>query len=280
MSTSPGGEPYGAADERIESYLDELMLAMRGRPRDTRRLLREAEDHLRQLVQAGLAAGLDKDSATEQALARFGPPAAVARGLPKRAAYQTMTGQLAETVLLVMSLLLLAAGAAAVPAAIVALAGNAGLITGDPPGQAVPAAWCQQLLQMTAGHGCAQALAVHHVAEVIRNHLLGGCLGIVTLAIWWAWHVHRKTRPVVLPSGFSLTVCATLLSVTGVFLLAAGIRDAVLGITAIGGLIGSADLAGTGATVTATALLCWLLLARQATRARISPGLVPGGYRS
>jgi hypothetical protein len=267
MSGLPGesGQQPDPA-ERIETYLDELMLALRSRPREARRLLREAETHLRALVEAGLATGLDERQATEQALTRFGPPSAVARGLPSVAAYQTMLSQLTETALLVIGVLCLAAGAAAIPAAILGLAGNPGMVTGDRAGMAVTAARCQQLLHMVAAPSCGQALSTHHLEEVIRDHLLGGWVGVAALGIWWAWHVHRKTRPAVLPAGFSLTVCGTLLGAAGALLLAIGIRESMLGITAVDGVIGSGDLAATGATITAAALLCWAVLARQATR--------------
>lgn len=267
MSAAPGEDDQQPDPaERIEAYLDELMLALRGRPREARRLLREAETHLRALVDAGLAAGLDERQAAEQALARFGPPSAVARGLPSGVAYRTMLSQLTETALLVISVLCLAAGAAAIPAAILGLAGNPSLVTGDRPGTAVTAARCQQLLHLVTATSCGQALSTHHLEEVIRDHMAGGWAGVIVLGIWWTWHVHRKTRPAVLPAGFSLTVCGTLLGAAGAFLLAVGIRESLLGITAVAGVIGSGDLAATGATVTAAALLCWAVLARQATR--------------
>ena len=48
------------AEERIESYLDELLLTLRGRPREARGLLSEVDSHLRESIEAGLAAGLDQ----------------------------------------------------------------------------------------------------------------------------------------------------------------------------------------------------------------------------
>lgn len=234
-----------AADERVESYLDELLLRLRGRPRDARRLLSEVDSHLRESIEAGLAAGLGKAEAVDEALSRLGPPSAAACGLPSVAVYRAVAAQIAETALLVISALLLVVGAAALPTAILGLAGNPDLVTGDPS---------------------RQALASQHVQEVIRNHLLTGWLGFLALAAWWLLHVHRKAQPALLPAGFSLTVCGTLLGAVSVFLLAFGIADVAHGIDSTGGVIGSGDLIATGATMMTAALLAGALLARQAGR--------------
>lgn len=265
MNSLPGGGSQpGDPDERIDSYLDELLLAMRCRPREARRLLAEVESHLRESIEAQVAAGLDEPEATEEALRRLGPPSAVARGLPPRAAYLSLLGQITEAALLVISVLFLAAGAAAVPAAVVGLTGNPALVTGDQAGQVPPPGRCQQLLHMLAAPGCSQALAAHHLQEVIRNHLLTGWLGFLVLVAWWVLHIHRKARPTVLPAGFALTVCGTLLAIVAAFLLAIGITDVARGADSIGDLIGSGDVVATGATMMAAALLCWVALARQA----------------
>jgi len=252
--------------ERIDSYLDELLLALRGRPREARRLLAEVESHLREAIDAHVAAGLGEPEATEEALRRLGPPSAVARGLPPQAAYRSLLSQLTEAALLVVSLLFLAAGVAAVPAAVVGLTANPRLVTGDQAGPVLAPGRCQQLLHMLAAPSCTQALAAHHLQEVIRDHLLSGWLGFLVMVAWWVLHVHRRTRPAVLPAGFALTVCGTLLGIVAAFLLAVSIPDVARGTDSIGGLTGSGDLVATGATMMAAALLCWVALARQATR--------------
>lgn len=272
MSMRGKGHPFDDPGERIENYLDELLLALRGRPREARRLLAEVEGHLRESVAARVAAGLDELEATEEALARLGPPSAVARGLPPRAAYLTLLRQVTEAALLVVSLLFLAAGAAAGPAAVVGLMGNPAMVTGGQAGQAPSPGRCQQLLHALAP-ACSQALAAHHLGEVIRNHLLTGWLGFLVLIAWWVLHVHRKARPTVLPAGFALTVCGTLLGIVAAFLLAAGITSVARGTDSIGGLIGSGDVVATGATAMVAALLCWATLARQATRPGRSPAV-------
>ena len=259
-----GGQPHDPADA-IDSYLDELLLALRGSPRQARRLLAEVESHLREAVEVRVEAGLSTAEATEEALRDFGPPRVVARGLPRRAVYRSMVGQITEATMLVVSLLCLAVGVAAIPAALLGLTANPGLVTGDQPGPAPTLSRCQQLLHMAPAPSCAQALVVHHLQEVIRNHLLSGWFGFLVLAAWWALHVHRKRRPAVLPAVFALTVGGTLLGATSVFMLAIGIPDYIRDTSSIGGLIGSGDLVATGATVLVASLLCWAALAWQAT---------------
>jgi len=66
-------------DDLIEAYLDQLLARLHGRPRDVRRMLAEAEEHLRDAVSEGEAAGLDREEAARRAVARFGSADDVAR---------------------------------------------------------------------------------------------------------------------------------------------------------------------------------------------------------
>jgi HAAS domain-containing protein len=87
----------------IEEYLRQLRASLRTRPEETSRILAEAEDHLRESVAAGRAAGLTETEAAEAAISSFGTVRAVAR------AHQTPRGQAAATLGgLVMALWLLA----------------------------------------------------------------------------------------------------------------------------------------------------------------------------
>lgn len=61
--------------DALLTELDRLLPAGRHR----RRVLLEAEDHLRCAVEAGVAAGLDRDAAEAAAVRDFGPPALLAR---------------------------------------------------------------------------------------------------------------------------------------------------------------------------------------------------------
>ena len=73
----------------IEEYLRQLRASLRTRPEETSRILAEAEDHLRESVAAGRAAGLTETEAAEAAISSFGTVRAVAR------AHQTPRGRAA-----------------------------------------------------------------------------------------------------------------------------------------------------------------------------------------
>jgi hypothetical protein len=73
----------------VEEYLRQLRAGLRTRPEETSRILAEAEDHLRESVAAGLAAGLTETEAAEAAISSFGTVRAVAR------AHQTPRGRAA-----------------------------------------------------------------------------------------------------------------------------------------------------------------------------------------
>jgi len=65
----------------IERYLDELFGRLAGTGAAGRRVLAEAEDHLRAAADDAVARGLQADQAEHEAVTRFGPAALVARKL-------------------------------------------------------------------------------------------------------------------------------------------------------------------------------------------------------
>jgi vacuolar-type H+-ATPase subunit H len=71
----------------IEAYLNQLQASLHTPPHETRLILAEAEDHLRESAAAGLAAGLTEAEAQEAAISAFGSVRAVAR------AHQARLGQ-------------------------------------------------------------------------------------------------------------------------------------------------------------------------------------------
>jgi hypothetical protein len=73
----------------VEEYLRLLRASLRTRPAETSRILAEAEDHLRESVAAGLAAGMTGTEAAEAAISSFGTVRAVVR------AHQTPRGRAA-----------------------------------------------------------------------------------------------------------------------------------------------------------------------------------------
>jgi len=72
----------------VEGYLRQLRASLRTPPGETSRILAEAEDHLRESVAAGLAAGLTETEAAAAAISSFGSVRAVVR------AHQTRRGRI------------------------------------------------------------------------------------------------------------------------------------------------------------------------------------------
>jgi HAAS len=73
-------------DDLIERYLAELRASLRTPPAKTAHILAEAEDHLRESVAAGRAAGLTERAAQQAAISAFGAVRAVVRAHPWRPA--------------------------------------------------------------------------------------------------------------------------------------------------------------------------------------------------
>lgn len=84
----------------IERYLDELFGRLAGQGATGRRVLAEAEDHLRTAAADAMARGLPADQAERDAVARFGPPAVVARTLRSTAGHGHISRAVSVTWLL------------------------------------------------------------------------------------------------------------------------------------------------------------------------------------
>jgi hypothetical protein len=75
-------------DGPVERWLDEVFGGLTGTGPAGRRVLAEFEDHLRTAVAEGITGGLTAIEAEREAVARFGPPGQVARGI--RAAHRNI----------------------------------------------------------------------------------------------------------------------------------------------------------------------------------------------
>jgi hypothetical protein len=109
-----------------EGYLRQLRASLRTPPGETSRILAEAEDHLRESVAAGLAAGLTQTEAAEAAISSFGSVRAVVRahqtrrsraaGVLKRLAMAAwLTAGIVFTSVFALSLAMLVIGLVAPP---------------------------------------------------------------------------------------------------------------------------------------------------------------------
>jgi hypothetical protein len=169
--------------DAIEQYLDQLFLASRLAPQATRRLLREAEDHLRHSQTGLLSTGMPEADAAAEAVRRFG----TVRALLVRAGQEDPRGALVRTAvsLGVGGLWLLALGLVAIGASGVlawAFGSWAGreYVSGNPPGVAYTEERCQQLLRLEPdAPDCLTAATEHHFFETVAYRLAAGGLGVV-----------------------------------------------------------------------------------------------------
>lgn len=165
----------------IEDYLDELLRRTHTDPRTTRRLLDEANDHLRTAAAELEATGVPRVEAEREALRRFGPPAGMTRDSWRR----SVGALLVET--LRASVLLGGCGLVAVGLSGVVVAMMNVLFGRSFVGAAT-----------VLGTGGSTVAETAHDAVVLR--VLAGLIGLFVLAGYAA--LRRRTKPaVVLPRG-------------------------------------------------------------------------------
>jgi hypothetical protein len=175
-------------DDPIETYLDDLLVHLRGSPRAVRRVLAEAEAHLRDAVDAG--------ATPAEAVQRFGDAREVAARCSAQAAVP-LPAILRELVLVIG--LLGAVGAIAVGTSGLLSAGldaayGATFVAGDQPTVTYTAARCVEYHDLAPGEStCATAAARHHTDEIEVTRLATGVLGLGALGVWF-WLERRWGR--------------------------------------------------------------------------------------
>jgi hypothetical protein len=221
-------------DSPVEAYLDELVVGLpRSHPRDLRRMLAEAEAHLRDDVDAGLAAGLTQREAEVTAVQRLGPPRLLVEGEQRRLrpSLGVLARQFATTGLLLGGIGGVAIGVSGVLAWLVRLAAGARVLVDVEPGRVLSAADCARWLAADPGaHSCRDAAVADWVYEVVGYRLILGVLGMVALAVFvllrhrWV----RQDRWSLLPPEVSDTVAAVSFGLAGAWTLGLGINALVI----------------------------------------------------
>jgi hypothetical protein len=264
------GEPVGGGDptaggtlpgDAVERYLDRLADSLVLRGRSVRRILAEADDHLREAVAAGEARGLDRAAAEEEAVARFGSPAEVARrfGAVEGRVPAGLVWSALLSLALVAGIGLVAVGISGGVAAAMGAVVDKDFVAGDQPGVTYTAERCAEFrtLQPKAAT-CADAAVAHHYDEVVWYRVDAGILGVLVLGGWWFVR-HRRLRsgrPESLPPVLVAVVGTVLFGAAAVALVGGGTMQAAVG----GGSQAGALLSGgIMASVVAVAFGAWLL---------------------
>jgi hypothetical protein len=205
----------------IEAYLDRLLGHLRGSAHDVRRILAEAEEHLRDATAELVAAGASEEEAKHRAIERFGSPRTVARRFSARLAPvppAAVLAELARAAVLLGAVGLVAIGVSGALAELLGRLFGPAFVAGDLPGVTYTVQRCAEYLEYFPDAGsCAQAAAMHHWGEVVEYRVAVGVLGLAVLGGWLLWRRHpdgRQERYLgVLPDGFSATVATSLYGV-------------------------------------------------------------------
>ena len=251
-------------DDVVGEYLDRLYVALRTRPREARQVLAEAEDHLREAVAEGLAAGLTEREAQEHAVSSFGSVRAVVRAHDARLRRLPNLAVLRDVVMTAWRLGavgLVAVGASGIIAAAMNLLLGRGFVGGSPGAVSYPAASCRYWLAIWPdAHSCAQAAMLENSSDAVSLRVAAGVIGLAALA---AYHLARRQSRDLLPDSFTPTVAMTLFGAAGLGLAAMSVDATVLGARS-----GLGTAAGTGFYLSGAivALVMALRYARQLHR--------------
>lgn len=217
----------------IEEYLDLLYTRLHASPRQARRVLAEAEDHLREAVADGLAAGMSEREAQEAAISSFGSVRAVVRAHDARLRRFPPLAVLSDLVMSAWMLAgvgLLAIGISGLVAEVMNAALGPRFVGAIPSGARLTAATCRSwLADNPAAHNCAQAAILETSGDAVRLRLLAGIAGLILLA---AHHLTRRYwSAAVLPDGFVPTVAVSLFGLAGLGLAWLATNQGAVGVS-------------------------------------------------
>jgi len=234
----------------VERYLDQLYVALRTRPREARTILAEAEDHLREAVSDGLAAGLTQPEAEEQAVSSFGSVRAVVRAHDARLRRLPAIAVLRDVLMAAWRLGavgLVAVGASGLVAWVMNAAFGRPFVGGAPGPIRYPAAACQHWLALWPhAQSCSQAAMLENSGDAVSLRLAAGVLGLAALA---AYHLARRRSRDLLPDTFTPTVAMTLFGAAALGLAGLSVDNTVLGMRSGLGTAAGAGFYLSGAIV-------------------------------
>jgi len=223
------------SDDPVEAYLDQLHVSLRTTPREARRIIAEAEDHLRESVAAGLAAGLTEREAQEAAISSFGSVRAVVRAHARRFPPAAVFGELVMAAWKLTAIGLLAvAGSGLVALAMNVLLGRQFVGGNAAMSETIPAAACHYWMSIWRGAvSCSQAAMLENSSDAVSLRLLALVPGLALLEGYVLARRYQRKRGWlrdVLPDGFVPTVAACLFAVLAAGLTWVGISTTSSGL--------------------------------------------------
>ena len=244
ISPAPAKAPKGPVDRYLDRLLNELTLDAT----HTRRVLAEAEDHLRESARALQDMGLGQEEAERAACDRFGLPRVVARRFAEEAGVPLLPATFGVHIGLLLARFA-GIGVLAIGLSGLLAWGFGGMfgqdfVTGDTNGVTYTAERCADFMKLKpVAADCASAATLHHYDEVRFERIDAGVLGLIILGGYWL--LTRRYRNLsgvrVLPEGLSAGVGASAFGIVGAGLLLLSVgQSAFQGTTGIGGGLSAA----------------------------------------
>jgi hypothetical protein len=231
-------------DSPVEDYLDRLLVATPGPPREVRSLLAEAEAHLRDATADGLAQGLTQEEAESQAVARFGTVRLVTAGESRRQSLPlgALVRQIVTSALWLGGIGGVAVGISGIIEWIMgSLGGSTFIVDISSHTYLAPSDCARWLAQDRAAHSCYQAALSDWSFEVVGFRLVVGVLGLMALAAYFL--VRRRRHFGNLPASVVDTIAVTLFSGSGLFLFGLGVDWVAQGKNGAGQWLAAAPVA-------------------------------------
>jgi len=199
-------------DDRIERYLDDLFLALRDTPREARRLLRDAEDHLREQQDELVSGGMAPEAAAQQAIERFGSVTQIVERAKQEDPHRwllSVVGGMFSGALWLVAIGFIAIGISGVIALAMGSTLGHKFVAADAPGVVYTAERCAEFQKLApAAPDCPSAAIDHHYEETVGYRLSGGVLGLVLLAVAFAARPLARRGPdlrgLIVGAGFAL----------------------------------------------------------------------------
>ena len=221
----------------IDAYLDELLARLRGPANYVRRVLCEAEAHLRDAVDEQVATGTELDEARRVSIQRFGTPAQVAATANRSIAGQTAAqaiGALAWAAARMIVVGLASVGIAAVLARGLAAITSQAFVFGVPTDAVLPAERCAHWLSVQpSATTCSQAAMLENASDTFQLYTGSAVIGIGLIGIALTIHAilrraHGAAPTETLPAAVVPAIGATVFGGTGAALLSAGLSNVML----------------------------------------------------
>lgn len=231
----------GDVPDPIDDYLDRLFAALPPRTPDARRLLAEAEDHLRDAVDDAVSRGVAPDDAAFAALARFGPPRVVARAFRRsQVTTAAVVARLTRAAAALAVVGLVAIGVSGGVAAAMRAAAGPAFMANNLTRVPLSAERCAELRRLEpSAPTCGDAAVLHHADEIVTYRLAAGVVGVAGAGVLLVGAARRRRGRArrhttdVLPAPLVPAVAATAFGLAAIGLAVLGV-DAAIGDTGPG----------------------------------------------